>query len=107
MRRAHNLFLPPSTMSVAEDKLVEDTAAAEAAARKKQQLKLIRLHSFLNAFVSMLNYSTRTEILRDLCGGKHRAHLRSVRAVDDPPHYHTPAASISCAQVISPRLPRT
>ena len=74
-------------MSVAEDKLVEDTAA-EAAARKKQQLKLIRLHSFLNAFVSMLNYSTRTEILRDLCGGKHRAHrlhsVSCVRAVDTP-----------------------
>jgi hypothetical protein len=36
----------------------------ETAKMKKRQLTVVKLHSFLNAFVSMLNYTTRAEILR-------------------------------------------
>jgi MFS family permease len=43
----------------------EPPSAADV--KKQRQLKLIRLHCFLNAFVSMLNYTTRTEILREIC----------------------------------------
>ena len=41
--------------------------SGDADKKKQRQLQLIRLHCFLNAFVSMLTYTTRTEILRDLC----------------------------------------
>jgi MFS family permease len=47
----------------------KEAVDASAEKKKQRQLKLIRLHCFLNAFVSMLNYTTRTEILREICGG--------------------------------------
>jgi hypothetical protein len=55
-------------MSTASSSDVQEVDPATAA--KKKQLKLLRMHCFFTQFVSQLNYSTRIEILRDLCGGK-------------------------------------